>query len=289
MAARSYALVHSVVRHRIGRAVGGGRRPSGIGRWTAPWLTYLVCTNPRSGSWLLCEGLTATGLAGRPREWFNPQEEERRRTTWRAEQSCELDYPAYLRLARRRSTTPNGVSGVKLHHYQLRQLARRLGDLTGPAWAPSQVMRAMFPGARHIWLIRRDKARQAISYFIAARTNDWFRLDEAPPTSPQAQIYFDPGAIAQFERTARASEEAWGEVFEQMGVQPLVVAYEDLAVDYTGTLANIVNWLGLPRIEPELIAPPRLRRQADARTEDWLARYKELKQSGDIAAGRGRP
>src|SRR3712207_7962398 len=35
-----------------------------------PEKTYFVCTTPRSGSTLLCETLGLTGLAGRPKEYF---------------------------------------------------------------------------------------------------------------------------------------------------------------------------------------------------------------------------
>src|SRR4051794_11021098 len=35
-----------------------------------PLLGYLVCATPRSGSTLLCELLTSTGVAGRPAEYF---------------------------------------------------------------------------------------------------------------------------------------------------------------------------------------------------------------------------
>ena len=41
-----------------------------------PTTTYIICTNPRSGSWLLSEGLASTSVAGNPREWFNAQEEQ---------------------------------------------------------------------------------------------------------------------------------------------------------------------------------------------------------------------
>ena len=35
-----------------------------------PMSAYLVCATPRSGSTLLCRALTATGVAGRPEEYF---------------------------------------------------------------------------------------------------------------------------------------------------------------------------------------------------------------------------
>ena len=35
-----------------------------------PKAGYLVCASPRSGTELLCRGLAATGVAGRPQEYF---------------------------------------------------------------------------------------------------------------------------------------------------------------------------------------------------------------------------
>src|SRR5438132_11091128 len=82
-----------------------------------PALVYVICTNPRSGSWLLSGGLTATGVAGRPREWFNPLEVQRQRAHWRLQHDADLSGRAYPGLAAALSTTPNGVSGVKIHAY----------------------------------------------------------------------------------------------------------------------------------------------------------------------------
>ena len=35
-----------------------------------PTRSYLICATPRSGSTLLCEALTNTGVAGNPKEYF---------------------------------------------------------------------------------------------------------------------------------------------------------------------------------------------------------------------------
>ncbi len=64
---------------RIGGRVRKVRRLSR----TAPLMTFIICTNPRSGSWLLSDGLASSGLAGNPREWFNPIVEQKRRAEWR--------------------------------------------------------------------------------------------------------------------------------------------------------------------------------------------------------------
>ena len=68
-------------------------------RWLgaiSPTSSYVICTNPRSGSWLLSEALTASGVAGNPREWFNELEEEQRIPLAQRRTSPEAAYGAYL-------------------------------------------------------------------------------------------------------------------------------------------------------------------------------------------------
>ena len=71
--------------------------------WTAPTATYIICTNPRSGSWLLSEGLASTSVAGNPREWFIRIEEQQYRARWRMGHSTDLSYAGYLGLAKAES------------------------------------------------------------------------------------------------------------------------------------------------------------------------------------------
>src|ERR671917_2614911 len=106
-----------------------------------PRVSYLVCATPRSGSTLLCEALSGTGLAGRPAEYFEAMYDTRlpRRPTdyfeglraipaasFLADQlpteggearealSQAATYRDYLAWVLRTGTTPNGVFGAKL-------------------------------------------------------------------------------------------------------------------------------------------------------------------------------
>src|SRR6266576_2925028 len=40
-----------------------------------PNISYIICATPRSGSSLLCEALTNTGVAGKPKEYFGAHEQ----------------------------------------------------------------------------------------------------------------------------------------------------------------------------------------------------------------------
>ena len=142
-----------------------------------PTCAYVICTNPRSGSWLLSEGLSATGVAGNPREWFNVLEEQQQRARWGRHGQGDVSPLSYLSHVVSQGSTHNGVFGLKLHYYQLADLSAQLRRIDGFRDLPvEEAISAAFPEVRYIWLTRKDKARQAISYHRACQTDTWWRI-----------------------------------------------------------------------------------------------------------------
>jgi LPS sulfotransferase NodH len=250
--------------------------------WESQVATYIICTNPRSGSWLLSEGLASTSLAGKPREWFNTMQEQQHRARWRMDHSDDLTYQAYLRLARTESTTSNGISGIKLHYSQFAELPGKMQSIENfRQLTASQIMPLLFPKARYLWLKRRNKMRQAISLFIASRTGEWWKIEGAAPDRREGSVKdpeFDPHAIARFEDMLVENDSQWRAFFEENRIAPLVIDYEDLVADYSGTIVNILKWLGVPDPDAVHVPPTRLKRQSDARNEEWLARYEAFRK-----------
>ena len=246
-----------------------------------PTTTYIICTNPRSGSWLLSEGLTATSIAGNPREWFNIQQEQATRAQWRIDNQTDLTFEGYLKAVQQKGMTSNGVWGVKLHHFQLADLPNRFPVRSG--WsdlAPSDLLSKMFPDAKYVWLTRRDKVRQAISLYLAYQTDQWWSIGGSRVQQEQGSandVPFDPDAIAAFHALLEQNERNWQAFFESSRIMPLVIEYEHLAADYAGTIRKVLHWLGIPRAERAVIPAPRLRRQSDARSQEWAARYAEFR------------
>jgi trehalose 2-sulfotransferase len=217
-----------------------------------PTTSYIICTNPRSGSWPLSEGLAATLLAGNPREWLNVQQEQRHRAEWRMEHSTDLTYAA--------------------------ERMEAIANFRGLTSA--RLISTLFPEAKYLWLKRRDKARQAISLYIASSTNEWWAIAGLSPERPEdstANPGFDPRAIARLERVLEQNEANWQSFFRENGITPLLIHYEDLASDYTGTITTVLKWLGIEDADAVAIPPPRLQRQSDLRSEEWLARYTAFK------------
>jgi len=250
-------------------------------RSTSPTATYIICTNPRSGSWLFSEGLASTSLAGNPREWFNTGEEQQRRARWRMGHSTDLSYAMYLELARSESTTSNGISGIKMHYFQLAELPKKMAGIQSlRGLTAAELMLKVFPNAKYIWLTRRDKARQAISLMLATRTNEWWSIKGSAASKAlesSGDPEFDPHTIARMEHFLEEHDSRWQSYFQNHKIAPLVIYYEDLVADYAGIIVSVLKWLGIPNADHVVIPEPRLRRQSNARNEEWLARYTALK------------
>ena len=246
----------------------------------APATSYVICTTPRSGSWLLSEGLAASGRAGNPREWFNELEEPPFRDRWRLAHASELPFEHYLAQAQAASTTSNGVCGLKLHFDQFRNLPRKLASLQGYRGLNSeQCLAKLLPRARFIWLSRRDKVRQAVSLLLAIRTGRWWSIDGVRPEFPlgdSREPEFDAEHIALLERQLLASDAGWQAHFRRQDITPLMVPYEDLQADYGGTVARVLEWLGVATAAAAPLPVPRLQRQSDDRNEAWVARYSNI-------------
>src|SRR3954452_15582546 len=82
---------------------------------------YAICTSPRSGSNLLCQILSSTGVLGHPLEYFNTS--GRRAYT----DPAFPEHPTeQIRWILTKGATPNGVYGVKLFAFQHDQIAKHV-------------------------------------------------------------------------------------------------------------------------------------------------------------------
>jgi LPS sulfotransferase NodH len=139
--------------------------------------SYFICATPRSGSTLLCELLTLTGVAGHPSEWMLPLTEPLARDMFGVEPA--FSHPSYLAELKAKACTGNGLFAAKLMWPSMQQLLA--GELWGlpPAQVPLREA-GVFPHLRYVHIVRRDKSRQAISPLLALRTDYWQRMAQAP-------------------------------------------------------------------------------------------------------------
>lgn len=236
-------------------------------------VSYLVCATERSGSTLLCELLSGTGVAGRPEEFFESLSATGRPRQPREyfEQAPEiaarlpellppLPQPSWeerLSDARERGSTPNGVFAAKM-------MWAYLGDFLAHGEPEEQL-----GPLRWVHVDREDKLSQAISLWRAVQTSQWRSEDDADHAEPE----FDTVAIAHLKRRLEAHAGYWRSWFAGRGIEPLEIRYETFADDPHATVCRVLEHLSLPTDVP--IPDPPMRRQSDGLSAEWAERYRE--------------
>ena len=229
-----------------------------------PATTYIIASTMRTGSYLLCEGLEATGVAGHPREIFCPERRENYAGEWQLPPDVAMD--DFLRAAIRKGTTNNGVFGTKIHAHHLEPLARECG-VDGEPW---QVVEKLFPAAKYIHLRRRNLRAQAISYYRAKVTNEWWRIPGVrDPELTGREPRFDAMKIRGLEVELMTHQRLWDEFFTARKAAVLDMEYETLAADYRHEVERALTFLNLDAALAKHLPEPRLIRQSDDTSERW--------------------
>jgi LPS sulfotransferase NodH len=127
---------------------------------TPPSRMIVVLSTPRSGSTLLCQLLDRVGLCT-AHEYFQHEEYiPLLAYRWNCVDKGQVDWQRYARALERRRTSDQGVLGLKLHGTHLHYFLEALPHFSA--------------GEREfVWLQRRDKLQQAVSFGIARQTNQW--------------------------------------------------------------------------------------------------------------------
>jgi trehalose 2-sulfotransferase len=244
-------------------------------------LVYIICTSPRTGSTLLCQGLSYTGRAGAPAEFFDhrPEVEE----YWRRRYSIDrkAGYASGIIAA---TSTSNGVFGTKLHWSTLLDMHRALrGSPASPTTARqggslNDLLLQRFSTVRYIWLRRRNKVAQGISHFKASRTGMW-ALPAGKPPDPKGEpesVDFDLALIDRCVEWAHIYDNEWAAYFQRRHITPMQLIYEDLTSAYDQNLRAVLSFLDIPHVDLPDAEPP-LERLADEISLKWEQQYRALR------------
>jgi LPS sulfotransferase NodH len=288
-----------------------------------PEASYLICATPRSGSTLLCDALESTGIAGRPAEHFEvlletgqprqPRDYFQRSNdpeVWALLDDPEYrdvlgeyggrysehpamrdpswrppDFERLVENALREGTSENGVMGTKIMWAYFRdfvRLARRTRGLENVR--PCEVPAAVLPRLRRfVWIRRRDTTRQAVSLWKALQTQRW-RKDSDDDVGGRG-LRFNFAAVNHLKLRIDEHNEAWQDFFDGCGEEPIKVVYEDLVDDYEGTILRLLEGIGVEIPENFAVEMPKMKRQADELSEEWVRLYDE--RAAARTAGKG--
>jgi LPS sulfotransferase NodH len=242
--------------------------------------TYVIASTPRSGSSLLAAGLVATGVAGRPEEYFASDHIAAYKQDLELPMDCS--WAEYLTKVMAFAATENGVRGVKIHWRDVVSFARALGFRGDPG----AVLEMLFPAAVFVNIVRADRRAQAISLFRAETTGEWFRspgsstrerpwgLYLARPTPRRPAVDLTGVAptheqIIGMERSIDAEQAAWTNYFTTRRPKVLTVRYEELDSNYRGEIVRVLQFLGADPAHAACLPKPPLERQSDHINEHW--------------------
>jgi trehalose 2-sulfotransferase len=215
-----------------------------------------------------------TGLAGEPQEYFGWEGFK----AWTKEFGLtkKTPHPQFVRKALAYGTTPNGIFSAKMHWSQLERFVRRVRASPG-SWPDSDgaILLHFFPDLHFVHLSRSDTARQAISYWRAAQASEWW---DVGASVERVEVELDFQQLRWCEDVLLLHEQSWQELFEQYDIPRLDVTYEDFEHDRVPVVEEILDFLAVSH-GPVKLPPSRMRRQADERTEEWLAEYRRIRES----------
>ncbi len=247
-----------------------------------PKLSYTIWFTQRTGSTLLCKAIESTGIAGIPREWFNCPPDLL--TTFKKTNHAELQEYLY-----KLGSTPNGIFAINHSFYEphFSQLTETLRKF--PACSPDETRRTViweqvFPNHRHIFMTRRNKVRLAVSWWRAIQSEEWHVSTSEPRKTVDLADKYSFDAINHLYNECSMREAGIQEFFAEGSITPLNIFYEDFIQNYEGNVRTIIDTLELDS-KSVTIAPPALKKTADAISEEWAQRFREDRQRDWINRG----
>ena len=229
----------------------------------------------RTGSTLLCKALESTGIAGIPGEYF---------TFINADTLCgEHQVGNYKDLKTtiwKKGTSLNGVFGIKhdLRSNIYQQIIRELCELRGIEKEPDnhqELWEDLFPNCKHIYLTRRNKVRQAVSWWKAIHDKVW-HIEKGQTHRNGADFYrekYDFNALMHLYKEATLKECNIQEHFQRYDIIPFTVIYEDFIRDYEATIRKIIEYLEIGADNFE-VGPMYYEKTATDHSEEWVHRFR---------------
>jgi LPS sulfotransferase NodH len=212
---------------------------------------YAICTQPRSGSNLLCEYLSSTDRLGHPLEYFNgPARRELGLADYPDDPRLQID--AILRLG----ATSNGVYAVKLFASQFADFQHRV------RWTER------LPKLQFVYLCRDDLLGQAISWARALQTEQYRSTQNVKRTA-----FYDAGLIRAQLMTIVEERARWEAFFARTGISPLRLTYERFLEDPAGHVGIVAALVDVDDAKVDA-GKINLVKQRDALSEEWRQRFR---------------
>ncbi len=241
---------------------------------------YIICGTPRTGSTLLCNLLTSTGRAGRPNSFYRRQNIREWAEGWRVPEPAQIGEAAfeaaYLKAAIEAGTNGTPLFGFRLMGENRGELLEILDRLFPGRTTDKDRFQQAFGRLLYVHLSRTDKLDQAISLEKARQSGLWHRApdgSELERLSPPKEPVYDFGALRQQVAELEQLDRAWETWFDEQGIEPHRITYDELSADPAGALIRMFEALGVPAPDRSSVRPG-VAKLADDVSAEWAQRYR---------------
>jgi len=242
--------------------------------------SYVICTSPRSGSTLLCDILSKSGVAGKPDSHFHRPDVSAWANYVGLEHGNGEDEQNVLNEVFRRiiakGRADTGVFGLRLQRHSFDYFMEKLDVLHPGLPSDAERFRAMFGRTLFVHLTRTDKVDQAVSLVRAEQTGLWHAAPdgtEIERNSPPQDPSYDAEEIrARFDEL-REFDRQWTNWFSSEQIEPHRIDYQTLAAEPIATLRTLLEALGQDNSAAANVTPG-VAKLADEISADWSARFR---------------
>lgn len=234
---------------------------------------------------MLCGMLAATGVAGAPESYFHAPSVERWAeslgiTRDKAQPDCAW-LARIFAAARCAGAAGTGLFGLRLQAHSLAYFLDRLrqvhpGENRDPAGF-STMFSGTFGAPRYLYLHRRSKLDQAISYRRARQSGLWHQGSDGRDIERLATVEspgYDAAALRESIAEMTGYDRLWEDFFARETIAPLRIDYDRLTKAPHDTLKTILAHLGRDPAAADGVDIP-TRKLADATSHAWARRYRD--------------
>lgn len=235
-----------------------------------PKRSYTIWFAQRTGSTLLCKALEDTKAAGKPNEWLA--------------QCAGIDGFDIDKDLWEKGLTPNGVFGIKFSFYRpcfdnVISMLKKYSLKKGLS-SEIDIWNDVFPECRHVFMTRRNKIRMAVSWWRAIQSGLWHKKHGVYPVSVDLSDKYSYDAINHLYNECSMREAGIQELFDQAGIIPLNIVYEDFIKSFDKTVMDVLSFIDIPVPDDLHIIKPYYGKIADDVSESWVQRFREDRQRG---------
>ena len=221
----------------------------------------------------MCAALRNMEVAGNPDEYFGPMHVPKWQDKWGVSDPCD-----YVCQVIDHGSTRNGVFGVKIMKLYWDHFLNTIKQANGKdGLSAIELITSTFPNMHYIWITRRNKIRQGISWCKAMQGIPWTWAEPEPPML-EKQLEFQFDIIDHFIAETILHEAAWQEFFTENGITPFVVVYEDFVRSIEETTRTVLDFLDILWADGAQFRMPTLKQQADGLSEKWIQLYQNQKE-----------